>query len=671
MDKSKKKKPEKVLVNTVPNTRFFRLKTFIYFIAFAFILYGNSISNKYSLDDELVTHFNGQPAQGINDIPAIFTSHYITHYNNGEQFGYRPIVKASFAIENSLFGENPHISHLINILLYAFTCIFLFFLLKKILFNYHIALPFLISTFFLVHPAHTEVVDSLKNRDVLFSFFSVLVALYFFIRYAEFGKIRAFSGGIFFFLFALLSKIDVLPFLIIIPLTVYFFTETGGKKIIFIVVGILFALIISSLWQHILFHTEHGVRHFLYFENPLYFNHTLLTRLGAGCVSFFFYIKLLCFPKTLISYYGYNQIEVLHPNFFMVLISVLVSITAIAYAFINFRKKDILAFGIFYFFISISMFLNILIPAVGIVAERFSYIASLGFCIVISVLLFRIFQIPFTLRESKINFWKKSFLSLVFLLVFFSSIRVIARNPDWENHFSLYTHDVKIADNSAKLNALYAAICMEQAKKTSDNDLKKNWIESGILHYEKAISIYPKYASALHNLGLAYVMYSGDYAKAIDLMKQTIACDSTYVEAYFNIGSIYQIEKKYGEAEKYYLKSIALRPEFVNPYSNLSMIYCSRKQYEKALAINDTAISRGVKSEVPYIDIGNVYIYEKDTTKAMTEYDEAMRINPGNEALCGFLAQYYLRKNDVIKYNEYENLLQQDEKIIPPSPISE
>lgn len=434
-------------------------------------------------------------------------------------------------------------------------------------------------------------------------------------------------------------------------------------------------MLIFIQWQHFLFRHEHGVRDYLFLENPLYKNRHLFLRLGAGCVSLLFYLKVLLFPKTLLSYYGYNQIDVLHPNLFVIISSVIIVLVSAVFVLKHFREKNILTYGILFFFISISMFLNLLIPAVGIVADRFAFIPSLGFCIVISVFLFTIFKIPYTFSESKMSTWKISFVSVSLLLIVLSSLRVIARNPDWKNHFSLYAHDVKIASKSAKLNALYAAGCMVHATSATDNVTKKQWVEAGIFYYQKAINIYPKYAAALHNLGAAYVMYSGDYNKAIDLMKKTIACDSTYVEAYFNIGACYQVQKNYGEAEKYYLKAIAFKPQFANPYKNLSMIYCSRKQYQKAIELNNTAISRGVKSETPYIDIGNVYIYENDTAKALQEYDTAMIINPGNKPICYFLVRYYQRKNDTLKYDKYETLLQQDqtqdEIQAPPSLISE
>ena len=106
--------------------------------AFTFILYGNTISNRYSLDDVYVTGKNPLTQQGIRAIPAIFSTYYINlNAEEGGQhnFGYRPLAKATFALEWQFFGENRHESHFINVLLYALTGILLFLLLRRLLDN--------------------------------------------------------------------------------------------------------------------------------------------------------------------------------------------------------------------------------------------------------------------------------------------------------------------------------------------------------------------------------------------------------------------------------------------------------------------------------------------------------------------------------------------------------
>ena len=128
------------------------------------LIYFNSVFNGYNLDDELVAQNHRLTSNGISAIPEIFRSPYYED-KAGYKYEYRPMVLMSFAIEYSLFGDNPHISHLINLLLYALTCLLLFKVLKKLLDGFNPIFPFIITLLLTAHPIHTEVVASIKNRE--------------------------------------------------------------------------------------------------------------------------------------------------------------------------------------------------------------------------------------------------------------------------------------------------------------------------------------------------------------------------------------------------------------------------------------------------------------------------------------------------------------------------
>jgi hypothetical protein len=126
--------------------------------------YGNIIPNRYSYDDELVTNSNELVRTGFSGIPEIFTPNYVVHENY--TVDYRPLVRMSYAIEYELFSANPHISHLINVLIYALTCMILFSVLCNLFRQYVLIFPILITTLFMAHPIHTEVVNSLKKTEM-------------------------------------------------------------------------------------------------------------------------------------------------------------------------------------------------------------------------------------------------------------------------------------------------------------------------------------------------------------------------------------------------------------------------------------------------------------------------------------------------------------------------
>ena len=192
----------------------------------ACLFYGNSLSNGYNLDDELVTQNHPLTSQGLRAIPKIFSSPFYLDAA-GTSFEYRPVLLTSFAVEHQLFGESPMISHGINILLYGLTALLVFGLLSALVAPTNKLLPFLASLIFIIHPVHTEAVNNIKSRDELLALgFSLLASLLFIKSTADFKKAIIFSiGGSVVFALAMFSKLSALPFAWLIPMSLVLFRK--------------------------------------------------------------------------------------------------------------------------------------------------------------------------------------------------------------------------------------------------------------------------------------------------------------------------------------------------------------------------------------------------------------------------------------------------------------
>lgn len=197
----------------------------------AFALYANTIPNSYAMDDELVTRNHPLTARGIKAIPDIFTSYYFDN-NIGNYYEYRPIVLSSFAIEHSLFGDNAHVSHAINALLYGLLCMVLFFVIRSFKPDVNFLYPALATLIFAVHPLHTEVVASIKNRDEIFSFLFGILALFWALKFARNGSLVEHLLFVLFILLSVMSKRSVLSYTIIIPLAACWFSQAGLVRLI-------------------------------------------------------------------------------------------------------------------------------------------------------------------------------------------------------------------------------------------------------------------------------------------------------------------------------------------------------------------------------------------------------------------------------------------------------
>ena len=485
----------------------------ILFLAFlCFLIYGKSIKNNYSMDDEFVVRNNQQVQRGIEAIPEIFKSTYVIN-SQKSSYEYRPLVKVSFALECELFGVNPHISHFFNILLYALSIILLYSVLKRILSQYNLFLPFLITTLFLIHPLHSEVVISIKNRDVILSFIGCLFSLFFYLKFIETKKIVHILFGAFFMLFAVMSKKDAMTFFAIIPFTLWFFKGASFKNIgiiigSFIAPLFLFRLAAKSVHQEI-------TRTFLDWENPLFLDSTLFERIPTGLYSIYFYIKLFIIPHPLISYYGYNQVPISSWSDPIVWI-VLIALIAIGYYILkNIKSKGIEVFGIIYFLVGISMFTNILVPVVGIVGERFAYIPSLGLCFIAAWALFKTFKISYENKDLKFPAISSSICVALCVLILLFGGRSFARIKDWKDTYTLYATDVKNAPESAHGNSLIAAASIQKIKENPKMTIeeKRIHVQNAEKYYLESIRIIPEYISSLNNLGMIYYKYYNNYTR--------------------------------------------------------------------------------------------------------------------------------------------------------------
>ena len=222
--------------------------------AFAFALYWMSLSYGYVLDDQIVITNNQFTKKGVGGIWDILSTESFSGYFGGQQnlvagARYRPLSIVTFAIEQSLFGDNPFLRHFINILLYGL-CGLLIFRIFSILLPekenrlWLLGIPFLSAVLYIFHPVHSEVVANIKGRDEIMTAIGALGALYFVLRFLPSqNKLWLVASGISMFL-GLMSKENAITFVAAIPLTMYFFTNAKAKDYIWAVLPSLLASII-------------------------------------------------------------------------------------------------------------------------------------------------------------------------------------------------------------------------------------------------------------------------------------------------------------------------------------------------------------------------------------------------------------------------------------------
>src|SRR6218665_635224 len=149
---------------------------------FSFLIYSNTLTHGFVLDDTSVVSENRMTQGGISSLKEIISSPYRAGYTNDENNLYRPLSKMMFAVEWQISPNNPHIHHFMNVLLYALECMLLFLLLARIT-KINVYILFFSVMIFAAHPIHTEVVANIKSRDEILTMLFVLLSLHFAVNY--------------------------------------------------------------------------------------------------------------------------------------------------------------------------------------------------------------------------------------------------------------------------------------------------------------------------------------------------------------------------------------------------------------------------------------------------------------------------------------------------------
>lgn len=629
---------------------FFILSLFIW----AAILYGNTVLNKYAVDDEYVTN-NPVVAKGLKALPEIFSTSYINQQGNigSNVTDYRPIVKLTFALEYQLWGQKPGVSHGINMLIYWLLSVFLFFLLKRLLKDYNIIFPFLITILFMAHPVHTEVVASLKNRDEMLAFLGGIGAMWFILNYTETRKLFNLLIAFIIFVLGFLSKTSILPFLALYPLVLWFFTDFPPKKYIPIVVILLIAALAAMYIPRLFLPHVGRVDH--YIENPLYFEKDLWLRLGTAFSSLLFYLRILVYPHPLLYYYGYDMIPVVGLGNIWALLSLTIYAILFVYAIMKFRKKDILSFAILWYLIAISMYSNLLVPVVGIVSERFLFTASLGFAMAIVILIFRLFRTDPKSLTIEMDARLK-ILAVIILLLIPSTILTINRNQKWRNLFVLYRSDIKALERSAIANLQYGGYLMRTVY-TDPNFLQHGRVNQFkqqviITHFRQSLRLYPDNYKALNDLGTVYLFLTDKPDSAVYFLKKAVDLDPGLQPAWVNLGMAYRKMKAYPEAKACYEHLLKVNPNNLKAIFALADVYNDEGDFDRAVKMNEDIIKVRPDFEMPYINIGNYHMLRADTAQAVRYWEQAAERNPTAE-LCYQLSFLYKVHGDMKKAAYY------------------
>ncbi len=614
-------------------------------LIFVFVLYGNTLTHDYVQDDAIVITDNMFTQKGITGIPGLLTKDTFFGFFKEEGKAklvsggrYRPLSPIMFAVGWQIFGKNPFVGHLWNVILYGIIGILLFHVLREFKLDPKKGIPVFslaVAVLFLAHPVHTEVVANIKGRDEILALLGAIVSLYAVFQSRKKSKhtLKWLTiSGLAMFL-GCMSKENTITFLAIIPLSLWFFRKVtiteALKASIPAFIGAIGFLIIRTIVLGADFGgspNELMNNPFLKIVNGQYipfdtgeFIATVVFTLGK-------YIQLLFIPHPLTHDYYPRHIEMMSFKDLSVWLAIIMNLVLVLIALLGIRKKSVMTYGILFYFITLSIVSNIVFPIGTNMSERFLFMPSIGFAIVIGYLLFQ------KLENRNIAYGIAGIVVLLF------SVKTISRNLAWKDDFTLFNTDKYISKNSAKINNASAGSLTTAAFEEQHVETKNEMLQEAIVRSDKAIQIHPNYknaylikGNALHyldrfkeaevaydraltidpgyeeaikngainyrSLGRQYGEKENNITKSIEYLKRAETVLTDDYEVLRLLGTAHGFVSKHTESINYFTKALALKPNLAGAYVNLGKAYSNSGDAEngnyyitKALELDPNAL---------------------------------------------------------------------------------
>src|SRR6059036_728740 len=530
---------------------------------------------------------------------------------------YIPLTWMTLGLDYLLWGMNPVGYHLTNLLLHAANAVVFFFVVRRLLAR---ALPSpsehgyalevsagVAALVFAIHPLRVESVAwATERRDVLSGLFYLLtILLYLRAREREERGRGWYWLSVAAFVCALLSKSMVvnLPVVLLI-LDVYPLRRLGGA------VGWLSEsarrVYVEKIPFVLLAAGASAIALMAQLSHDTMVSVVQLSGLGRLAVSMYgvsFYLWKTVAPVNLSPLYELPPTVNPWAPPFLLSYGVVVAITAIVLAFRR-RVPGLPAAWVAYVVVLLPV-LGIFQSGPQIAADRYTYLASLGWAILVSAgVLSRWRRRPFL------------FTGLAACVLFGLGILTWNQVQVWRDSEKLWTHALATYPKSSIAENNLGNVRADQSK-----------LAEAIEHYRQALDINPEHASAHYNLGNVLAQ-QGKLAEASEHHRQALRLKPDYADAHNNLGNVLAQQGKLGEASEQYQRALQIRPDDADAHNNLGIALAQQGKLSEAVEHYRQALRIKPDFAKAHNDWGVALARQGKPAEAVEHFRRALEIKP-------------------------------------------
>ncbi|MFH0964141.1 MAG: tetratricopeptide repeat protein [Planctomycetota bacterium] len=558
---------------------------------------------------------------------------------------YRPVSWLSFALEYPLWKLEPRPYHLTSLLIHCACALLLFLLARRLL---SLVSPSsspsaltraasFAALLFSIHPLRVEPVAWLTARgDLLCAAFLFASAL----AYLGADRSRFPLAAFLLFGLSLLSKAASVAFpFVLVLLDLYPLRRLPGnprewfstshrrillEKLPFLVLScLLLGLAVLAKGRYL---------------QPIG-QSTLSRRLANVAYSLSFYPLKTLLPLSLLPLYQLPRNLV---AFLPRALGFGAFAVALTVALLLVRRRA--AWGI----ISWLIYLLLLAPVSGIlqsgpqlVADRYSYLATVPFALLAGAALLRLFSHPSPSLRRFVFAAAITILALLFPLTY-------AYSRVWKSSFSLWTYAARLDPSSTVAHLNLGSVYEERGD-----------IEGALRHYERVLAVNPGSPEAHLNIG-RLAEDAGDTAGAEEHYRRALAANPHYAKAHLALGNLFERRGNLEAAISAYQKAIEADPLYATAYNNLGNGLRRKGDLEEAIRAYRKAIAIKDDYANAYYNLANA-VAAHDPAAAERAYARSVELDPGNvnawfnlgnvRAVLGDLAGAIAAYEEVLRHN--------------------
>jgi tetratricopeptide (TPR) repeat protein len=620
------------------------------------LLYINVLQNGYVWDDRSML-FASPTSVGVTGGKTIA---------QGARLWQRPLMLFSFQMDRLLYGRNPAGFHLTNFLLHLGIVLIFAGVVRSLLGS---EMPALITgALFVLHPVHSEAVSALLGRSDL------LVGLFSLLGLWAYRKSSLWVLALFFFLLAMASKESGLATLGLFVWYDLCFRRSEGWRLwirwlplltlVLLAIPVYLVLLYRNAWL--------AVASLKWWGGTPY--HTFLMMLTVT----WDYFRLLFFPLWQSPWYVTTLVNTWLN--WKVVFGLAILSGALAILVLSVRRRPALAFGLGWVFLFLIPVSNIIPIPGSMMAERWLYVPSMGFCLLGGMALDWVWTKLVVPRGSG---WRLGGIAAGIIVAILMSWQTVRSNAVWRDDETLFRRVIKRFPDSFKGHANLGKTLLDQGRMTeakrelrkavalkSDSPFPFLWLgeiclregklDSAQAAFSESIrkdsTFYPSYLSlgglhrqagradsalAVYAEGLRHVqsaeLYNnygiqlvehGSLPDGIRAYQQAVRVDPGYAPAYHNMGNAYRSLGDFSEAEASYHQALRVDPALAEAHHALGMLYGSQGRYPEAVKEMEMAV-KGRPGELGFeIALARFYAAAGDPSRAIGAYDRILSSNP-------------------------------------------